>query len=208
MKKKCFAGKAHMALVLTMMMTLIFISSPLISAIQTEKKNILLIVGETVEEAPVSGVELEFYRQNADGSSGEKVGSFVSESGKDSVGHIRLSLEQGTYVYRVVSENYVLPEEAASAEFTVEAGDNTILVWVTSQGDVEIGDEKIAQGAPVQPEKEPSGEKAEISGKAKGEFDLSKFIFGDYGGIGVTLVVLITVILGVIGLDYRMRHHR
>ena len=189
MKKKYFIKKAHM--VLAMIMALLFISSPRISATQAEKENVLLIVGETVEEATVSGVELELYRQNADGSSGEKIGSFVSESEKDGVGHIRLNLEQGAYVYRVVSENYALPEEAALAEFTVEAGDNTILVWVTPQGNVEISDEKIAQGAP-----------------AKGEFNLSKLIFGAYGGIGITVAVLIVVILGVVGLDYRMRHHR
>ena len=82
-------------MVLAMIMALLFISSPRISATQAEKENVLLIVGETVEEATVSGVELELYRQNADGSSGEKIGSFVSESEKDGVGHIRLNLEQG-----------------------------------------------------------------------------------------------------------------
>ena len=91
-----------------------------------------------------------------------------------------------------------------------KVGKNTILVWVTTQGELEIADEEVAQGAPEQPKKEPepTGEKGEISGKGKGEFSLSKFVFGAYGGIGVTVMVLVVVILGVIGLDYRMRHHR
>ena len=199
-----------MMFVVTMILTLLLVGVSYVSAAEGKKEKVLLIVGETAEEATVPGVELEIFRKNAEGGAGEEVGRFVSDSQKHNVGHILLALEQGDYVYRVVSENYALPEEAAWAEFTVEAGKNTILVWVTTQGELEIADEEVAQGAPEQPvkEPEPTGEKGEISGKGKGEFSLSKFVFGAYGGIGVTVMVLIVVILGVIGLDYRMRHHR
>ena len=171
------------------------------------QEKVLLIVGETAEETTVSGVELELFRQNADGSVGERVGSYVSESEENGIGHIHLSLEQGSYIYRVLPGQYVLPEKATWKDFAVEAGENTILVWVEPRIGKPTDGEKT-RPASIKPEEKPSGEKGEISGKAKGEFNLNQLIFGAYGGIWVTLIVLLVVILAVVGLDYRMRHRR
>ncbi len=196
--------KARRTLMLTIM-TWLFISSSWSLAAEGEKEKVLLIVGETVEETTVSGIELELWQQNADGSVGEKVGSFVSEAETTGAGHINLNLKQGAYIYRILSPDYVLPKKATWADFVVEAGENTILVWVEPREDMADGQEKTESSEKSKEADKPSGAKGEISGTGKGEFNVGNLIFGTYGGIGITLILLLLAILGVVGLDYRMR---
>ncbi len=210
-----FKKKAHILLLFTMILGLLVISSSLSAASQAGKSQVLLVVGDTIEESPVSGVKLEIYRRNDDGSAGEKIGDYVSETEATGQGHIRISLDAGNYLYRVSSEEYFLPGEAEWESFAVEGEETTVLLWVTSTASdaeaVEIEEEEIAQGAPTasstKMESSQTAKTEQAAGKEAG-FNLGELVFGVSGGVWITLAGLAVILFGVIGLDYAMRNKR
>lgn len=197
--------------------SLLFINSPLAAADQGKASGILFIVGNTADESPISGIELEICQQNADGSIGKKIGNFVSQTDKTGDGHIYINLAPGNYCYRVATEGYHLSGNNEWEPLVIEGNDSAVFVWISPVGEeLEIEDEKVAQGAPQQLQGEVTHSQDrqvdELEAGTKGNhqglnLNLLK-ILEVSNSVWLTLGLLAGIIFGVIGLDYLMRARR
>ena len=199
----------QVALGVGILLCLFLVNSPFSEAEQTKSAEILFIIANQADESPISGIEIEIFRNIDGGTPGEKVGNFISQKDKTGEGLMNISLAPGDYLYRVVTEEYRLTGEGEWETFRIEGRDSAVLLWVRPVGEeMEIKDEEVALGAPkaaFNTERTTEELHAKAEGNHQG-FQLNLMHLLDISNnVWLTLGLLAGLILGVIGLDYLIR---
>lgn len=203
MKNKYAKRAVHGLTAIMLLISIFHLSSPFFS--NAQNKTTLVIVGNTKDESPISGVEIEVFRSQEEGKLGVSVGKYTSQSDSTGDGQIYLELEDGDYNYQVLSEKYELPDKESWQSFRIEEGQEVILLWISPKvpsKEEEIADEEIAQGAPEEKETKPEGnfeegEKGDHQNKKMRELQ-----FENSRNVLITLGVLALIIFGIIGIDF------
>lgn len=169
----------------------------------------LMIVGNTEDESPISGVEIEMYSAGQDGRT-EKIGNYISRSDESGDGQITLQLPAGNYRYTLVGNTYEFADHKKWQDLKIEGFGNVVLVWVSPVGkdksgkneETEITDEKIAQAAPTENNLTPQGnfEEGAVGDHQNGK--LRELQLQNSKNVLITLGVLAAIIFGIIGIDY------
>lgn len=192
-----------------MILLWLVIIGPLFILAQADPVPILFIVGNTADQAPISGLEFEFYIQAEDKSPGQKLGTYISQTDDRGDGRIYLDLDQGKYQYRLLSKDFVLSENQTWQGLEIGEKDSTVFIWVSPKEDgLEIKDDPIPQGQTrtgLKPALHSNGTIDEVN--AHRQADHSNYHLGILKGsdpsnhVWLALGLLVGLILGVIALD-------
>lgn len=204
MKNKYARRLVHILMTAMLLISVFHLSSPFFSS--AKNRTTLVIVGNTEDESPISGVEIEVYRSAEEGKLGESVGKYTSKSDSSGDGQIYLELENGDYNYKILSESYELPEKQSWQSFRIEEGQEVILLWISPKADGKeelIVEEETPKGAPsAANETKPEGNFEEGGKGDHQNMKMRELQFENSKNVLITLGILAMIIFGIIGIDF------